>query len=371
LPLYWLYDLIPGFKAVRFVSRWGIFAITGMACASAILGTIVFKRQRRVLLWLPIVLVVLALIELRPYPLYLIAIPSLVENLPVNRFLRNHPGGVLATLPGRYAVNRFADGVTQDARLTYAASCFHYHPTVNGMSGFDPPFYEKVVLPLLEAFPHSESLKLLEALGVRWIHLQGKFYEKNHFDDLVAFAASHPERFRLVFHQGNEVVLERLGLFSDPIVPPADETPAIQSLPKGCAVSTSINPTEARYLIDQNLGTVWSTNAPQRGAEKIDISCKQLLAISGFVLELGGRYAEYPRGLIIEYMRENGTWSQLLVEDNAIDLSRLVFHPNVDRVLKTFAPAQAATWRIRQIGTSVKNPWSVAEIKIIPTFKKY
>jgi hypothetical protein len=372
LPLYWLYDLIPGFKAVRFVSRWGIFAITGMACASAIFGTIVFKRHRRLRIWLPLVLAALALVELRPYPRDLIAIPPLVENLPGNRFLRNHPGGALANLPGRNGVNRFTDGVTLDALHTYAAACFHYHPIVNGMSGFDPPFYENVVLPLLEAFPHTESLKLLDALDVRWIYVQGRFYEKKHFDDLLAFAATHPERFHLVLYQDNELVLERVGLFSvDLKIPPTVETTAIRSLPGDCAVGTSNAPAEAYYLTDQNPGTIWSTRAPQRGDERIDISCREPVAVSGFVFELGGRYGEYPRGLVIEGKRENGTWLPLLVENNAIDLSRLVFHPKLDRVVKTFAPTKAATWRIRQVGTSVKNPWSIAEIKIIPAINKH
>jgi hypothetical protein len=92
---------------------------------------------------------------------------------------------------------------------------------------------------------------------------------------------------------------------------------------------------------------------------------RNLVAVAGFVFDLGGRYGDYPRSLVIECKREDGNWLPLLVEDNAIDLSRLVFHPKEDRVVKTFTPVKAATWRIRQVGTSVKNPWSIAEIKII------
>ncbi len=369
LPLTWLYDLLPGFNAVRFVSRWGIIAIAGTACLGAIFGAILFERHCRLRIWLPLTLAALTLVELWPHPFDLISIPNLIENSPANRFLRDHPGGTLAALPVRTAANRFTDGVCQDAILTYAAACFHHHPVVNGMSGFDPPFYEDVVLPVLEAFPHVESLQLLDVLGVRWVYVRGQFYEKSQFDDLVVFASAHPERFRLVSHQDMELVLERVGKIGiKRKAPPEKEVTIIKPLPGDCTMSTSIASADTRFLTDQNVGTIWSTRAPQHGNERINISCRQPMAIGGFVFELGGRYADYPRGLVIEHKNEDNNWVPLLAEDKAIDLSRLVFHPKINRVVKTFAPTQAATWRIRQIGTSVKNAWSVAEIEIIPAF---
>ena len=315
LPLTWLYDFLPGFNAVRFPSRWGIFAIAGMTGLVAILGAIMVEQRRRLRFGLPLVLTAFALVELWPHNFELIRIPDLIEDRPANRFLHDHPGGVLAVLPVRTGANRFTDGVCLDAVITYAAACFYHHPVLNGMSGFDPPFYEKVVMPALEAFPRIESRQLLDALGVRWLYVQGQFYEKSRFDDLVAFVGAHPENFRLAFRQDLDLVLERVGKTDmNPEDLPDNAATKMKQLSDDCTVSTAIASAEASFLVDEKVETIWSTKGPQIGHESIAVSCRQPMTIAGFVFELGGRYADYPRGLVIEYKSKDGHWVPLLVE---------------------------------------------------------
>ena len=366
LPLRWLFDVAPGFHAIRLVSRWGALAIASASCAGSILvGKLAWRREWRV--GLPVVLIVLAIIELRPNSQGLIAIRSLVEERPGYRFLKDHPGGVLVALPVRGAADRHVDGVLEDALLTYGAACFHHHPTVNGMSGFDPPFYSKIVLPVLARFPDSESLALLHTLGVQWVSIRSELYEPKHLADLVAFVHAHPEHYRVAVHQGDDIILEFVnqGQAIAPL-PIETRTPIAAPLPNDCAISASIGNGPALQFAGRKSGDVWPVNAPQRGIETVAVDCKQPFAAAGFVLDLGGHFAGQPRGLEIDMRRSDGAWVPVLIEKNAMDLDRLVLHPLADRVTKPFKSARASAWRIRQTGTSVRDPWSVAGIQVIP-----
>ncbi len=371
LPLRWLFDVAPGFHAIRLVSRWGALAIASASCAGAIFAAAAFARRRTLRVGLPLVLVLLAIVELRPHTQGLIPIRPLVEDRPGYRFLRDHPGGVLVSLPVRGAAGLRVDSVMEDAILTYGAACFHHHPTVNGMSGFDPPFYSQVVLPVLAGFPDGESLSLLDALGVRWVYLRGEQYDPKHFAELVAFARAHPERWRVVVHEREEILLELVthGQATHgqafPPKPTQAPTTAAAPLPEDCTVTASIGGGPARRFAGREPGRVWPDNAPQRGVETVEVTCRQPLAAAGFVFNLGGRFAGYPRGLVIERQRSDGEWVPVLVEKNAIDLDRLVLHPLADRVVKPFKRTRANAWRIRQTGTSVRDPWSVAGVEVL------
>ena len=366
LPLRWLFDVVPGFHAIRLVSRWGAIATASTACAVASAGVWIPESRRWLRVGGPALLTVMALVELHPRPQQLIRVAPLVDDRPGNRFLRDHPGGAVAALPVRGA-GRPTDGVMQDAVLTYAAACFHRHPTVNGMSGFAPPFYTEVVLPVLAAFPDAESLRLLDALGVRWIYIRGELLDPARFRLVTAFATAHPERFRVALQRGDDVVLERVGNLRSPLEQTKGaESVAIAALPAGCTAQALAPGGTVSVPGDLGQGGGWVSGAPQLGGETITIECQQPIDAAGFRFGLGGRFAAYPRGLKIERRRDEGEWEPILIEEDAIDLERLVLHPLDDWVVKRFAPVRAKSWRIIQTGSSARDPWAVAGIGTVP-----
>jgi len=367
LPLRWLFDVVPGFHAIRFVSRWGAIATAATACAVASAGVWAPGNRRLLRVGLPAALTAMALVGLHPRPQQLVRVAPLVGDRAGYRFLRDHPGGALAALPVRGGEGRPTDGVMQDAVLTYAAACFHRHPTVNGMSGFDPPFYTEVVLPVLAAFPDTESLRLLDALGVRWVYVRGELLASARFRQITTFAAAHPERFRVALQRGNDVVLERVGELHSPLPQAAAaEPPPMVPLPSGCTVEALIPGGTVSVFGNSGQGGGWVSGGPQHGGETIAIECQAPITAAGFWFGLGGRFAAYPRGLTVERRRDDGIWEPILAEDDAIDLERLVLHPLADRVVKRFAPVRARSWRIIQTGSSARDPWAVAGIGTVP-----
>jgi hypothetical protein len=63
-------------------------------------------------------------------------------------------------------LNLLADWITR-ARYTYF-SVYHWHPIVNGYSGYTPPTYATVT-GRLTGLPSAETIDYLAGIGVRWL----------------------------------------------------------------------------------------------------------------------------------------------------------------------------------------------------------
>ena len=144
----------------------------------------------------------------------------------------------------------------------------------------------------------------------------------------TAFATAHPERFRVALQRGDDVVLERVGNLRSPLEQTKGaESVAIAALPAGCTAQALAPGGTVSVPGDLGQGGGWVSGAPQLGGETITIECQQPIDAAGFRFGLGGRFAAYPRGLKIERRRDEGEWEPILIEEDAIDLERLVLHP--------------------------------------------
>jgi hypothetical protein len=95
-------------------------------------------------------------------------------------YARVPDGGVLADLP----MFENADPV-----FTYL-STFHWHPIVNGASGFEPPWYASLV-SISREFPADAALDAFSKLGTEYIVLHAAYY-RNDFPRVVAAAEAQP-----------------------------------------------------------------------------------------------------------------------------------------------------------------------------------
>jgi hypothetical protein len=59
-----------------------------------------------------------------------------------------------------------ADWITRLRYLYF--STYHWHPLVNGYSGYTPPSYERIV-HRLRGFPRGGTIDYLASIGVRWV----------------------------------------------------------------------------------------------------------------------------------------------------------------------------------------------------------
>lgn len=138
----WLFDFVPGFRAIRVPARWAAIAYVGLAMLIAI-ATAALARRR---VWISAFVAGLFLVELHAAPIRWYLLPS--ETPPVYEWLRtaNVRGGVLE-LP----LNEQGSDYLAMLRATV-----HHHPILNGTSGFAPPAYARLDA-LLHATPIAST----------------------------------------------------------------------------------------------------------------------------------------------------------------------------------------------------------------------
>jgi hypothetical protein len=363
-PFRWLYEYLPPYRAVRFLSRWGVFALLGLVALGGLGLATLLPRGRA---WSPLIvaaLLGLALFELRPPALERVWLPSPLETQPAVAWLRDHPGGAVLNLPGRGGGDRERVTLDDEARYLYATR-FHRHPIVNGMSGFFPPFHEEVLLPVFREFPHPEATQILRRLGVQYLHVHGAKYRGSTFARILSFLRQEKEEFEIVFQRDRDLVARVRRAGPAPGGPPLEEPPDLQLVSWECRLTALGHPIEGPRS-DLLPWLRWTSRRSQEGREWLQIDCPRELEIQGFAFEMGVKTGEYPRGLRIEKLEADGSWSVVLDEPDAADYSRLIFCPRETRLWRRFPRARARSWRIVQTGHSAVHPWSFEALYVIP-----
>jgi hypothetical protein len=199
-----LYRLVPGFDLIRVPSRLMILASLGLAVLAALGADRLASGPGRRLV--PCGLAALALLEFaaplgaRPYEIPRPPIDAEVASLPAD--------APIVELP----VADPRDPV-KSARLhsTYLLhSLAHFHPMVNGYSGFVPGRHEEL-FRLLKDFPDEASLAALERIGVGFAVVHPELYPAEEWPRAEARLAEYAARLRPVAASGRDRIyaLER------------------------------------------------------------------------------------------------------------------------------------------------------------------
>lgn len=124
-----LFRHVIGFRAIRVPARWAMIAYVGLALAVAI-GTAVLSRRRP---WIGALIAAAFVVEMWTPPfLWYIAVP---ERAPVYQWIAAEKPRAILELP-----------MGGDFEYTYMlAATAHHRPMLNGVSGFAPPEYLRVM----------------------------------------------------------------------------------------------------------------------------------------------------------------------------------------------------------------------------------
>lgn len=177
----WLYDQIFAFRGFRAPARFAILA----CCAMSVLAGFGFQYLQRVLRPQParrflLVAVLVAIgIESGSSPIRLAAQPTTVP--PIYRFLQAADRSVIIEFP------------VSDYDPTYMFwSTYHWHPLVNGYSGYTPPDVVDT-MALMQTFPDDESVARLKTLRVRYVLIHQAFYKPIEYSELMGQITERPE----------------------------------------------------------------------------------------------------------------------------------------------------------------------------------
>jgi hypothetical protein len=153
-------SLLAGYGAARLLGRW---PRQRMALIAALLGLIVFEAMPR-----------MPLERVWPAP------------PPVYASISGEPTAVVAEFPMPTA----PIGYFFDTRYLYF-STFHWHPIVNGNSGYFPKSYEELVERERD-FPSDSAVEYLRTRGVDYVGVHGAFIDPETFRRIVtALDARH------------------------------------------------------------------------------------------------------------------------------------------------------------------------------------
>jgi len=128
-PFYrFLFNYVPGFRAVRVPARWALISHVGLAILIAISVALIARRAK----WTGAIVAIAFLIELRdPIRWYM----APMEVRPIDRWAKSAKPHAMIELP--------IDHNTEYEVMLHATA--HHRPVVNGVSGFDPPEYSRIV----------------------------------------------------------------------------------------------------------------------------------------------------------------------------------------------------------------------------------
>jgi len=177
LPYRLLYDLIPGYPAIRVVGRFGLVAMLGLGLLAALGLAALTRRCRpgwRGPLTLGLTLAVLVEYLAIPQPLQPVPPPDRIP--PVYRWLATQPERTpiieLPTIEDRWFTTPAE--LERQGRYQYF-SIFHWRPTPAGYSGFYPPAFWELIRRLRD-FPSPAALGWLQCTGVETVLLHQDAY---------------------------------------------------------------------------------------------------------------------------------------------------------------------------------------------------
>ena len=184
-PYRWLLDHVSMLQGLRSSARFAIVANCAAAALAGLGAQALVERSHRWRVAVVPALLVLVTIDGLNRPMMLSA-DALTRPAPVYKVIRSAAPGVVVELP----LPRLTQLPGWDPYYSLW-SLQHWHPLVNGYSGYYPPDYIQTMLRM-SAFPDDASMARLNAHHVRYIIVHKAFYTQERYTDLMLRMAAYP-----------------------------------------------------------------------------------------------------------------------------------------------------------------------------------
>jgi hypothetical protein len=201
LPYPYLYDLVPLFKGFRVPMRFALLVTYALAVLAGLGFALV--SQRLAGQWQPLLgvaVVLLIVVEHTPAPLPGQSVPF---EAPVYRWLAARPDAKpVLELP--FYLH------TPQSNLELARvyqSAWHWHPLVNGGSGFKPQWMVELAR-LYDTFPNWQAFDVARQLGVEYIVLHRNEYSAEAWENITALLPGYLPAVEAVHSIGDDLVLQ-------------------------------------------------------------------------------------------------------------------------------------------------------------------
>ncbi len=340
-PYRWLMAL-PGFDELRVPSR---FWMIGVLCLSAAAGLafnrlVVRRRSARVILCAVVCAGILA-------DGWITAMPAANAAPAWTSLEGSDPSLPLLELPL---------GPSWDNAATFRVTA-HRRPVMNGVSGYDPPFYAPLQAGL--ATGDRDMLSAIASLGAYEISVEAATDRSGYWKGFVLDTGLGAVRVA-----GND---ERI-IFRVPAVTRVEPDVGLSLT----LASVRSNAGDAATACDRRMDTDWLV-FPQAGVEWLIADLGQEHDIGAVSVAIGRHAEDFPRRLAIDVSADGQQFDPVWEGRTAASsfLASLK-SPREAWLRLSIAPHRARYVRIRQTGTAKNAAWRVAELEInAPIVKKH
>jgi hypothetical protein len=298
---YYLYTYLPGYDGIRKVSRQAIMttflgAVVAGFGSSALLSLAKTTRARAAIF---AALLAATTFELRSFPFPLEEQWAGASVPRVYRFLAGLPkDDLLAVMPQNQGNWRFR-GDAGMALHNYLA-LFHKHRFVDGQSSFMPPVTD-LVYRALSDLPSESAHTVLREIGANHLLIHGAELPHDR-RNLVEQLRAEPQRYRPIFHDGDDVVFT---LLDDGTPPPLAAIPALPPIARPLATtelrpSAALESARASYAADGDPNTFWSTWTAQAPGQAFEVGLTAPHRVVALEIENPGHELFLPMSYVLE-----------------------------------------------------------------------
>lgn len=358
---HYMYEYVPGFDGMRYVSRFAVLIMFGLAVLAGHGATTLWRAlaPRRVGVAFGVLLAAL-LLELRIAPVALAELPSRSALPPAYRWLAQHPGPEpLAAIPA-YTKGFFG------ARENYM-SLFHHRRTVNGKSTWMPPMTHMYINET-RRFPRESLGDILHTLGVRFLLVHTSEYRSDRAAQIKDWLAQHEGDYKLRFEGKGDRIYEVLrppgkaaGLLPTPPLPPGARRVASSEM----RAFASRESGATALAIDGNPATAWTTERNQAPGDWFDLDLGRDRNLAAIEISDFTEAFDAPLSFKLSLTSEDGTSRTVLERPTLGIYADQVYRPRtfVFRVVLP-QPMRARRIRVELIDTVAGRWWSVHEASV-------
>jgi hypothetical protein len=357
-PYLYLYNYVPGFKAIRVPSRCDIFVMFALSVLAAFGLRTVLARLKPA--WKATVAAAFGaaiILEYVSIPIAYHRVPLRAEFAEVYQVLaRAEKPPIILELP----LPSYDSGTASSEAARMYFSTIHWSRMVNGYSGYFPPLYTELCRRS-EFLPFEQIIDDARALNVDYILLHlADISDENR--PLVKQWLKESEAELRLAHQdiADNYLIEVLpGPVRTIEMPSLD---GLRRLPRdGWTAKASALNDLAPAALDGNPETRWDTGGPQKPGDTFELDLGRTTEFQGVSLVFGPSGIDFPRGYRVEVSMDGTAWTEVGHSETTIIPIRLFAKPK-DLSLNVQFPLQKARFvRVTNLGEDRKFYWSIYE----------
>ena len=349
-PFKFLHNYVPGFSGVRTPSRLFILWILS---AGVLVGFFIQHLEKTKFKIIGLFIPLLIILEYISLPFLLrYQVPNMP---PAYNWLKAQKEQIIIQLP---MATRYQGPHTTTHAMLWSLE--HKKKLINGYSGYTPYEYW-VIADIMQDFPDTDSINLLNMLPVDLIVISKQYYRKDlefwkNIDSYIKadyFITKYDDEHTLILQRqpiSLKISLKQLSILLDST---------------NWLISTNYNQNMTNNMIDKNALSRWDTECAQTKDMYVVIDFQEKQTISQIVINQGKSFHDYPRNIELSTSMDGNIWQRIAINSPYPHYVEALKenHKNPEFII-SFDPIETRFIKLEQKENDRTFYWSIHEITI-------